>query len=110
MLEGVQFETTESEINIFASSTCNLNINTFVHKKTVTNSVFVGNTTYADNETDSASSDGAGYGVIVPFGSYSEWLRSLNTSSLWASWQATEHTWCSVHVHVFGADGGRATA
>ena len=68
MLEGVQVETTESETNIFASSTCNLNINTFVHKKTVTNSALVGNTHHFDNDIDSASSEGVGYGVIVPFG------------------------------------------
>ena len=32
--------------------------------------------------------------------SYIEWLKSLNTSFLCASWHTLEHTWCFVLVHV----------
>ena len=50
VLEGVQVETTVSETDIFASSTGNLNIITFVHMKMVNNSAG-----HFDNEIDSAS-------------------------------------------------------
>ena len=54
LLEGVQVETTVSEIAIFVSST---SIVTLVHMKKLKNNTFVGNTRHFDNEIDSASSE-----------------------------------------------------
>ena len=57
LLEGVQVETTVSEIAIFVSSTSNFNIIALEHMKKLKNNTFVGNTRHFDNEIDSASSE-----------------------------------------------------